>query len=105
MLPCIRFPFLPVQVLLELEENPELRGVSCLKDLLYEGFKFKATPGTFIMVSLQLQTDKLKKSIPNKRKFVNSFNWQPDRAIDLSDSGFSATKTGTSMLSSTILFN
>jgi len=82
LLPHIRFAYLPVKTLVDLESDERLNGVKCLHDLLYDAYKYKAIP------------EKFKKGL-RRRKFVDIFTWNADAAIKLSDDGLTVQKTGT----------
>jgi len=81
MLPHIRFIFLPAKLLVEIEHDPQLKGVQCLHELLYEAYKYKAVP------------EKYRTRI-QRRKFVDIFTWNPDPNVQISDDGCTVTKTG-----------
>jgi len=82
MLPNIRFPFLPAEMLVEIENDSTFKGVKCLKDLLFEAYKYKAIP------------EIMKKNGPSRRKFVEIFTWNSDSALTISDDGCTVTKIG-----------
>jgi len=82
MLPHIRFPYLPVKTLVELESDERMKGVKCLHELLFDAYKYKALP------------QKAKKGL-RRRKFVDIFTWNPDSSIKLSDDGLTVQKTAT----------
>jgi len=83
MLPNIRFAFLPSKLLIDVEQDPQLKDVQCLHDLLFEAYKFKAVPEKY-------------RAEVKRRKFVDTFAWNPDPNVKISEDGCTVSKTGPS---------